>query len=457
MNIARFLDRFFFRRISASGFGLMRIAWAATALIFLLFQWSDVGFFFSDAGIIPSDLFSVAFRGEYRFTLLDTYTTPVAVFGLYLLLLGVLITTMIGYRTRFSTVVTALLLFSFHERNLLPLSGGDTVLRNLGFILMIAPEIRAFSLDRAWKQWKVWEETKELLAPLTMPIWPWRLLLWQFIIIYIASGIDKSTGTMWWDGTAVASALHHTHFARWPMRVMDIVSIASPVLCSATLVFEFGWLLMLVPESLAAELPQYMKRHAVRRSLLLGGVLFHGAIFILMDVASFSVAMLSGYLGLLLTEDFTDLRKWINDPGKGKKATFRQGSGQERQKGNIAVLYDAACHLCRRSMFVLLLCDHLHRLRAVNFRDAMLRKKYAPDIPLKDLDRSMHIKIQASSFSGFDAFRKIANHLPALWPLVPLLYIPGIPPLGRRIYRYIAENRNRCADGYCVHEPHTNH
>ncbi len=451
MKMLPAIDRFFFRRISASGFGLMRIAWAATAFIFLLFQWSDVGFFFSDTGIIPPELYSVSFRGEYRFTMLATYTDAFAVFGLYLLLLGALISTMIGYRTRFSTVVAALLLFSFHERNLLPLSGGDTALRNLGFILMITPEIRAFSLDRAWKQWKSWAADKVLLSPLTMPIWPWRLLLWQFVVIYISSGIDKSMGTMWWDGTAVASALHHTHFARWPIGIMDIISFASPVLCSATLVFEFGWLLMLVPESLAAQLPQYMKRHAVRRSLLIGGVIFHGAIFILMDVGSFSVALLSGYLGLLLTEDFVDLRKWIN----ARKGTRAKGANP------IIVLYDAACRLCRRSMFVLLLLDHLHRLRAVNFRDTVLRKKYAPDIAVKDLDRSMHIRLPATcnpqpvTCSGFDALRTLCWHLPTLWPLAPFLYIPGIPQIGRRMYAYIAKNRNRCADGYCVHENHS--
>ncbi len=436
MTFAQRLDRFLFRRISASGFGLMRMAWAATALTFLLFQWSDVSFFFSSTGIISPELYFSSFRGDYRFTLLDTYTDPVAVFGLYLLLLGSLISAIIGYRTRFSTIVAALLLFSFHERNLLPLSGGDTMLRNLGFILMIAPEIRAFSLDRARKQWKSWNETKELLPPLTMSIWPWRLLLWQFVVIYIASGIDKSIGSMWWDGTAVASALHHTHFARWPMWMMDVFSVASPVIGSTILVFEFGWLLVLVPESSTRQLPQYVKRHAVRRALLLGGVLFHGGIFVLMDVASFSVAMLSGYLGLLLTEDFADLRKWING----------------RRANSISVLYDAACHLCRRSMFVLLLCDHLKRLRAVNFRDATLRKKYAPDIAIQDLDRAMHISIEDHHYAGFDAFRKMSHHLPVLWPFAPLLYIPGVPQAGRRIYRYIAENRNRCADGYCVHE-----
>lgn len=434
------IDRFFFRRISASGFGLMRIAWAATAFLFLLFQWNDVGFFYSNAGIIPPELSTSSFRNDFRFTVFNYVTDPAAVFVVYLCTLLVLLSTIVGWKTRITTILSALLLFSFHERNLLPLGGGDTVLRNFGFLLMIAPQISAFSLDRARKQWQQWEDSKTLLSPMTMSIWPWRLLLWQFLVIYIFSALDKASGNMWWQGTAVASALHHPHFARWPMPVMDVISILSPLLSYATLVFEFGWLLMLIPRPLAAALPQIAKPHAVRRALLLGGVLFHGSIFVLMDVGSFSVAMLSGYFGLLIDEDFIDLRNWIN-------------SKYANRKSEIVVLYDAACRLCRRSMFVMLLLDNLHRVKAINFRDGTLRRQHAPEIPIKDLDRSMHIKIRSENFSGFDAFRKLAWHLPLLWPFIPILYIPGIPKVGRVIYARIAANRKRCSDGFCVHEP----
>ncbi|TSC97813.1 MAG: hypothetical protein Greene101449_1081 [Candidatus Peregrinibacteria bacterium Greene1014_49] len=433
------IDRFFFRRISASGFGLMRIAWAATALIFLLFQWNDVLFFYSSDGIIPPELFASSFRSDFRFSVFQYVTNPASVFAIYLLMLAVLMCAMIGWKTRLSTMAATVLLFSFHERNLLPLGGGDTVLRNFGFLLMIAPQISAFSIDRARKCWRQWEESKTLLPPLKMSIWPWRLLLWQFIVIYIASGLDKASGNMWLQGTAVASALHHPHFARWPMPVMDVISILSPLLSYAVLVFEFGWLLMLIPRSLSQELPQLCAPHSVRRALLLGGILFHGSILLLMNVGSFSVAMLSGYFGLLLDKDFVDLRMWIN-----RKFANR--------KSQIVVLYDASCLLCRRSMFVLLLLDHHHRLHAVNFRDGKLRNNYAPDIAIKDLDRSMHIKIRAENFSGFDAFRKLAWHLPVLWPIAPLLYTPGVPPIGRIVYARIATSRNRCSDGFCMHE-----
>ena len=63
-------------------------------------------------------------------------------------------------------------------------NGGDTMLRTIGFLLMIAPEVRAFSLSRLREQWHHWKRKGSegmLQSPLTMSIWPYRLLLWQLI------------------------------------------------------------------------------------------------------------------------------------------------------------------------------------------------------------------------------------------------------------------------------------
>ena len=104
-------------------------------------------------------------------------------------------------------------------------------------------------------------------------------------------------------------------------------------------------------------------------------------------------------------------------------------------------------------MFMLLLIDHLKRLKPVDFRDAELRKKIAPDLSIKNLDRALHIRFGPSgkTYAGFDAFRALAWHIPILWPLAPFLYIPGVPVIGRIVYEHISLNRLQCADGVCVH------
>lgn len=55
-------------------------------------------------------------------------------------------------------------------------------------------------------------------------------------------------------------------------------------------------------------------------------------------------------------------------------------------------------------------------------------------------------------FHGFAAFRRIAWQLLPLWPLVPFLYIPGVPWLGQRIYLWVARKRFHlvpCHSGQC--------
>lgn len=439
------IDTFFFHRISASGFGLMRMAWAATALTFFLMQWNDVVFHYSDAGLVRSE-FTDLFRSAFRLTIFNWIRDPGPVFGVYLLMLASMAAMLLGIRTRLATILSVLLLFSFHERNLLPLGGGDTVLRCTGFLLMLAPEIRAFSVDRLLQQWQHWNTQGTLLPPLTMSIWPWRLLLWQFLIIYITSAMDKLNGDMWLTGTAVISALHHPHFARWPLWLMDTLAPFSASIGYATLLWEGLWILLLLPQRPLARV-LHIGPHVLRRALLMGGVLFHGSIFLLMDVGSFSPAMMAGYLGLLLDEDFSDARAWLNRRYAGRKTPWR-----------IAVLYDGICRICRRSMFALLMLDVLHRLQPVDFRNAKLRKAVAPTLPLSALDRALHIRIppfgaqrSVQYVQGFDAFRILCWHLPPLWPLLPLLFLPGIPPLGRAVYARIAASRNRCANGACRH------
>jgi len=432
------IDRFFFRKISAQGFGLMRIGWALTAFLFLLAQWNDITMYYSNEGIIPSDMTGLITRTHHRFTLLHSITEPSAVFTLYLLLLFTLLCSALGIFTRATTILSTILLFSFHERDPYTLGGGDTVLRHLGFLLSIAPCLSAFTLDRAHRQWQKWKRTGMLLPVPHMSIWPWRLLLWQLIIIYGASLWYKSLGDMWWSGTAAVSALHHPTFVRWPLWFMDYLSPFAVFMNFFTLFVHIGWVSLLIPEWLTEPFPRWTWHGSRRRLFLMLGAVFHGSILIIMDAGSFSLAMMAGYAGLLLEEDFALVRNWFSKHWY----TLRQAQGDT----HITVLYDGRCGFCKRSTFWLTLCDHLHRLKFVNFWNEEERKNAAPNICTEQLNRAMHIVVPSSlqklqTYSGFDAFRELAAHLPPFWILLPFLYVPGIAPIGRCIYAWIAKRR----------------
>ena len=308
------------------------------------------------------------------------------------------------------------------------------MLRNFGFVLLVCPQLKAFSLTRLEQQWTHWKKTGSYLPPLKTAIWPYRILLWQFIIIYVTSGWDKLQGTMWLDGTVVEAVFHHTHFVRFPKVVMDTFVWMSPFASFYTLIFEFTWLLMLIPKGLWSVLPNWWKCHSLRRWLIFGALLFHWGIFVFMDVGSFPFAMTAGLCGLLMAEDFGVYRKFFN----------------WRWKGTIVVLNDGACGLCRRAMFALPLLDGLRRCLSVDFRDTALRKKYAPDVTEQSLDRAMHIRLPDGSYKkGFYAFRTLAWHIPLTFLIAPLLYLPGVAPVGNMVYEKVAASRDRCSHGQC--------
>ncbi len=436
MQVFRAIDRFFFRRDSATGFGLMRIAWAGTVLGSMLAQSDHITQYYSEIGMLPRAMLPLALRSDFFVSLMPWISHPEAVLALYVALLLSCLLTMIGAWPRLTTLASVVLLFSFHERNPFVLTGGDTVLRAIGFILLIAPGIEAVSLVRLRAQWRHWKSKHTLLPPVTMPAWPRILLLWQLIVIYAMSGWDKLHGELWRSGSAVAVALHHPHFSRLPWSIANWFVPASPVISWAVIAFELAWLLVLIPQPIAARLP-WRTAGTLKRLLLLGGVVMHLGILLLMQVGSFPTAMFTLYLGLLTADDFSAVRRRWNKPrGQDEKATLRH---------SVVVLHDGQCGLCRRTMFVFLLLDTFDRLVPIDFHNRRLRRKVAPDLRLQDLNRALHIKDRTGRTQrGFDAFRFLAGQLPLLFPAVPFLSLPGVARIGRHVYARIAANRERC-------------
>lgn len=429
------IEQFFFRRVSARGFSLMRISWAFFVGSFLLMQWNDVVYYYSNAGVFPDELEWVFARNTWRFTVLEWVELPSGVFSLYLILLICMFCMMIGLWPRLMTIISVLLLYSFHERNPMVLGGGDTLLRNVGFILMIAPGIGGFSVTRLQQQWVHWKQERTLLPPLTMPIWPWRMLLWQLIVLYTTSLWYKLLGTMWLNGTAVEATFHHPVFARFSMRFMNLLIPVAGIGDYLALFWQGAWMLLLIPRRLTALLPKKIPRIPLRRLLIVGGIFFHGGILLLMDAGIFTFVLYTAYFGLLLDDDFAWLKKF-----------FRRHAGEK-----ITVLFDGYCGLCLRSIFTLQLLDWLGWLRYADFRDARQRAKEAPDVAIASLDKAMHIRLEDGSYlTGFDAFRHLAKSLPPLWPALLFLWLPGVAPVGRRIYAKIADNREKCAHEGCA-------
>jgi predicted DCC family thiol-disulfide oxidoreductase YuxK len=119
------------------------------------------------------------------------------------------------------------------------------------------------------------------------------------------------------------------------------------------------------------------------------------------------------------------------------------------------VLYDGSCPLCKKSVAILKRLDWLKRLTYQDARD--LEHLPESSIPLEPerLLQEMHIVTpnRKRVHAGFRAFRWMAGRLPVFWALWPLLFIPGVPWIGQRLYRWIARHRYHlvpCSDGACA-------
>jgi hypothetical protein len=210
---------------------------------------------------------------------------------LYLLLLASLILVIVGLWTRAGLIVSTVLLYSFHEYNPVLLDGGDTLLRLIALILLVSPCDRTFTLSTLRRRLRSVVQHGKDQAPSerTMAIWPYRLLLWQMICIYISSTWEKLSGTTWPGGSAVAIVLHHTGFSRIPPSIADALTPFSPLLTYSVLVAQISWILLLILPVLTWYTPLPKRWNgSVKRTVIAAGFLMHLGITITMDVGLFS-------------------------------------------------------------------------------------------------------------------------------------------------------------------------
>ncbi len=126
--------------------------------------------------------------------------------------------------------------------------------------------------------------------------------------------------------------------------------------------------------------------------------------------------------------------------------------------GQALVLFDGYCPFCQLSMKLLGRLDWFGTLAWRSFRLPENVPQTTPTLDPLRLEEEMHLIGPKGSpiLHGFEAFRYMAWRIPLLFPIAPLLYLPWVPLLGQKTYRYIAKNRFGmlpCKDGVCTIPP----
>ncbi|MGE0450124.1 MAG: thiol-disulfide oxidoreductase DCC family protein [Vicinamibacterales bacterium] len=117
-----------------------------------------------------------------------------------------------------------------------------------------------------------------------------------------------------------------------------------------------------------------------------------------------------------------------------------RGSGR-----SVRVFYDGRCGLCGRTVRALRGLDLLDRLDLVDFRRLPDEGPASPDaqgVSRDALESEMAVvDTRGQVHWGFDGYRALMWHVPIGWPMLLLVYLPGVPRLGRTIYGYVAARR----------------
>lgn len=113
------------------------------------------------------------------------------------------------------------------------------------------------------------------------------------------------------------------------------------------------------------------------------------------------------------------------------------------------VLYDGECKFCTSQIAHLRRMDTRGRLRFISLHDPSVASQY-PDLSYDQLMEQMWvIDSKGRRHGGAHAVRYLSRQLPILWPLAPMLHIPGLMPLWSWLYRQIANRRYRIAGRHC--------
>ena len=105
------------------------------------------------------------------------------------------------------------------------------------------------------------------------------------------------------------------------------------------------------------------------------------------------------------------------------------------------LIYDGACGICQQAVHILKRWDREHILQYVPFQDGAAVARFG--IALPALAAAMHLILPGGRvYHGADALPELLGLFPGKRWLAPLFRLPGVLPLARRIYAWIALRRH---------------
>jgi hypothetical protein len=290
---------FWFADIDPATLGLIRIAFGAVITVWTLSLAGDLGAFFARDGVVGG---AAAVEVWWRWNVLAWAPSEFALGAVYLALLLASIGAMIGWHSRASLAVVFVALVSLQRTDPYVFNSGDSLLRLLALLLLVAPCGAAFSLDRR-RALRTGHP-----AVTTHPAWPLRLIQIQVTVMYLAAVWAKLHGAAWRDGTAASYATRLPDLARFHAPEWWTGSpLAAHLATYGTIAIE-------------ASVAVLVWNRRTRLPALIGGVALHLSIDYSIRVGFFTLAVLTAYLSFV---DPATVRAWAAALARRRDALIR--------------------------------------------------------------------------------------------------------------------------------------
>ncbi len=195
---------------------------------------------------------------------------------------------------------------------------------------------------------------------------------------------------------------------------------AHPQLCYGLGIFILGMEFLL---------PILLFLPRTRISAIYLGFLFHVILILTLDVPAIFFFLFPSQL--LLFIDPPAVVSWIE-----QKRLYNRSASRSQ------IVYDGHCGFCRHSLAQLKTMDLFDAFEPVDFQGLADLTLIHPRLTKKAVASQLHlVEPDGKLFGGFEAFRRMCFSLPMCYPLIPVLYVPGMGVLGPLIYQWVAQNR----------------
>lgn len=119
----------------------------------------------------------------------------------------------------------------------------------------------------------------------------------------------------------------------------------------------------------------------------------------------------------------------------------------------VCLIWDDSCKFCERSKIIISFFDIRKRVFPVGKSKRMtVPEEWTKGYDDNAFEKGLFVRGLGHDDRpayGFYALRRLCWCLPIGWLFLPLLYIPGIPWIGAKLYAWVAKNRKKlggCSD-----------